>query len=367
MGEATRYWLEQHRLRRERTEQPLTPREQEIFDSMAAVSITRHESIHTAATYGMAVVHFFQWLKLDPTHWPLTSEEKVARYLSVIAPHCAAKTQNMRLCAIVRYYRDVLKKPLGTLPDWTYAKVARRLPECLSPDEMHRMLSQIDGTPGLMARLTYASGMRLMETTALRIKDVDLGQRLVTVRGGKGNKDRRLPLADALVAPLSQHIDRVRTLWECDAARRAPPVMLPDGLERKYPRAGAEWGWFWVFPGRDLSRDPASGIIRRHHVHRNCLGKVVVRAARRAGIAKRVTVHTLRHSFATHQIMRGVHIAKLKDLMGHNSIETTEIYLHCLPNETTAAGSPLDELLGGQVVPFTRPPLRPAPLAAASA
>lgn len=352
MSEATRYWLEQHRLRRETKEKPFTPREQEIFDSMAAVSITRHESVHTAATYGSAVVDYFRWLQGGSIARDALSEDKVSRYLSHIAPHCAAKTQNMKLCAIVRYYRAVLKRPLGELPSWTYAKVARRLPVCLTPDEMRRMLGLMSGTPALMARLTYGAGLRLMETTALRIQDIDLAQQLVTVRAGKGNKDRTVPLAQSLVAPLGEHIQRVRSLWEADAARGTPPVMLPDGLERKYPNGGRQWNWFWVFPGRDLSRDPASGIVRRHHVHRNCLGKVVATAARKAAIAKRVTVHALRHSFATHQLMRGVNIKQLQELMGHNSIETTQIYLHCLPNEINRAGSPLDDLGGSPVVDF---------------
>lgn len=352
MSEATKYWLEQHRIRRGGEEEKFTAREQEIFDAMAAVSITRHESIHTAATYGQAVVDFFRWLKADRARWQLSSEDKVSGYLSHIAPHCAAKTQNMKLCALKRYYEQVLRKPFGKLPPWTYAKVARRLPECLSPDEMRRMLSVIDGTPGLMARLTYGAGLRLMETTALRTKDIDLAQRIITVRAGKGNKDRRVPLADSLVAPLAAHLQRVRGLWEGDASRGTPPVMLPDGLERKYPNGGRDWAWFWVFPGRDLSRDPGTGIIRRHHVHRNCLGKIVATAARRAGISKRVTVHTLRHSFATHQLLRGVNIRQLQELLGHNSIETTQIYLHCLPAEINRAGSPLDDLVGPAVVDY---------------
>lgn len=355
MGEATNYWLEQHRIRRERTEKPLTPREQDIFDSMAAVSITRHESVHTAATYGHAVVDYFRWLQIGVVARDASSEDKVSSYLSHIAPHCAAKTQNQKLCAIVRYYREVLRRPLGELPSWTYAKVSRRLPECLSREEMGRMLGVIDGTPGLMARLTYGAGLRLMETTALRIQDVDLAQCLITVRAGNGNKDRTVPLAQSLVAPLGHHIERVRALWEGDAKRGTPPVMLPDGLERKYPNAGRQWNWFWMFPGRDLSRDPATGIIRRHHAHRNCLGKVIATAARRAAISKRVTVHTLRHSFATHQLQRGVNIRQLQEMMGHNSIETTQIYLHCLPAEINQAGSPLDDLAGPVVVPFAAP------------
>jgi integron integrase len=363
-GEASRYWLEKHRLRRERKEDFYTPREQEIFEAMAAISITKHESIHTAATYGSAVVNFFRWIKAHPETWPLPSEEKVTRYLSAIAPDCAAKTQKQKLCAILRHYRDVLRKPLGELPKWVYAKIPRRLPVCLTQDEMRRMLDLMTGTPALMARVTYGAGMRLMETTALRIKDVDLAQQMITIRAGKGNKDRQVPLARSLVAPLGEHIQRVRSLWEADALHGTPPVMLPDGLEKKYPNAGRDWAWFWVFPGKNLSRDPSSGVIRRHHVHENCLGKVVGTASRRAAIPKRVTVHTLRHSFATHQLMRGVNIRQLQELLGHNSIETTQIYLHCLPAEVNRAGSPLDDLMSPVVINYPRALADPRQLSA---
>lgn len=340
-----------------------TAKEQAVFDSFVAVIRARHESRHTAAVYGSSVVAFYRWLQARPEMAAQSSEDKVAAYLSHIAPHCAAKTQNQKLCAIVRYYRDVLRRPLGELPAWTYAKVPRRLPTCLNHDEIRRFLALVDGTVGLMCRLTYGAGLRLMEITSLRVQDVDLAQQLVTIRGGKGDKDRTVPLPVSLVGPIGEHLQRVRALWEADAARGTPPVYLPNGLERKYPNAGKDWRWFWVFPGRDLSRDPETGIARRHHATRNCMQKAVTRAARLAAIAKRVCVHTLRHTFATHQLQRGVNIRQLAALMGHNSIETTQIYLHCLPAEINRAGSPLDDMAGPVVVAFATahpPPARAA-------
>lgn len=327
-----------------------SPRERTIYDGMVAVVIAKHESRRTAATYGNILVEFFRWIKTHSGVWEKSREERVSAYLSNIAPHCAAKTQNQKLCAIVRYFREVERKPLGDLPEWCYAKVPRRLPTWLTHDEINRLLPLISGTAGLMCRLTYGAGLRLMEITRLRVQDLDMAQRLVFVRAGKGNKDRIVPLPVSLIEPLRSHLVKAHALWMSDMARGAPAVYLPDGLERKYPNAGKEWRWYWVFPGRDFSRDPATGIIRRHHISRNAMQKAISLATHRAAITKRVGVHTLRHSFATHHLLRGTNIKQLQGLLGHNSLETTQVYLHCLPNEINRAGSPLDDLPGANVI-----------------
>jgi integron integrase len=324
----------------------LRGKELEIMQAMQAAVRVRHESWRTGDSYGWAVVHYYRWLKGHPEKAGLASEEKVSQYLSAVASTISAKTQTARLCAIKRYYEQVLKQPLGELPKWVYAKRPQRLPEWLNRGEVRRLLDLMQGTPALMASLTYGAGLRLMEITRLRIKDVDLEEGMVFVRAGKGKKDRLVPLPESLKAVLGAHIQRVRSLWEADRARGAEPVMLPDTLVKKYPRAGTEWSWFWVFPGKGESRDPESGVVRRHHVTRNCLQKAVKRAARQAAIPKRVSVHTLRHSFATHHLMRGTHIRQLQELLGHASLETTQVYLHCLPSEVKGAGSPLDDLQG---------------------
>lgn len=191
-----------------------------------------------------------------------------------------------------------------------------------------------------------------MEVVRLRVKDVDLERGLVTIRGAKGDKDRTLPLPASLIPELGNHIQRVRALWEGDQARGLPPVMLPGTLANKYPNAGREWPWFWVFPGRNLSTDPRSRIVRRHHCHADGLSKALKAAVLRAGISKRVTMHVLRHSYATHQLERGVPLHRLRDLLGHNDISTTEIYLHVLPKDLQASGSPLDDFAGCSVIPF---------------
>lgn len=322
----------------------LTGKEAEIMAAMQAAVRLRHESWRTGDAYGWAVIYYYRWLRQNPALAAETSEQKVTKYLSHRAPKIAAKTQTVILCAIKRYYEQVLAKPLGELPPWVYAKRPQRLPEWLNHSETRRLLPLVTGTPGLMARLTYGAGLRLMEITRLRVQDIDLEQRIVHVRGGKGQKDRNVPLPQTLIEPLAAHIQRVRSLWEADQKRGTNPVQLPDTLVGKYPNAGREWSWFWIFPGQNISRDPESGIMRRHHVTRNCLQKAVQRAARLAAIPKRVTVHTLRHSFATHHLMRGTNIRQLQELLGHSSIETTQIYLHCLPTEINRAGSPLDDI-----------------------
>lgn len=338
--------------RPQNTENRYTPAEQAVFDQMCAAVRLRHESWKTGLAYGAAVVRYRRFLQARPDLREATSEAKLQAYLTDLAPHVAAKTQNQHLCAIKRYYEQVLQKPLGDLGPWAFAKVPKRAPIWLNQTETRRLLGVLPGTWQLMGRLCYGSGLRLMELMRLRQQHIDLEKRTVTIIGGKGDKDRVVPLAASLLPDLAGHIQRVRDLWEGDRARGLPPVHLPDGLERKYPRAGAEWPWFWLFPGRNLSRDPVSGIVRRHHVQENGFQKAIKAAATKAGIAKRVKVHTLRHSFATHFLEAGGSVHVLQQLLGHAHLETTSIYLHCLPSLVAGARSPLDALGFGQVVPF---------------
>jgi integron integrase len=282
-----------------------------------------------------------------------TREERVRAWLEDMAPHVAAQTQKKALHA-VRFMYECIDRPLGQLGSWSYAKIPRRLPVWLTVKETQRVLALTTGTHALMLRLVYGCGLRLMECVRLRVQHIDLDRRVVTIMMGKGDKDRSVALPESLVAPLGQHIQRVQALWEGDRAQGQPPVALPGTLVSKYPNAGAEWPWFWLFPGRNLSTDPRSKIVRRHHAHEDGLSKHLKAAVRRAGISKRVTMHVLRHSYATHQLERGVPLHKLRDALGHNDISTTEIYLHVLPKEITSIGSPLDDL-PGQVTAFPIP------------
>lgn len=329
----------------------------ELLQRVRTVCRTRHLSLHTERAYTAQIARFAEFCAARPAL--VSPEDRVRAWLEDMAPHVAAKTQAQALNAVVFLYRDILEKPLGQLGAWSRAKIPRRLPVWLSVAEVTRVLALTEGTRSLMLRLTYGCGLRLMEIVRLRVKDIDLERGVVTIRGAKGDKDRTLPLPVSLVPELGAHLQRVRALWEGDTARGLPPVALPGTLERKYPRAGAEWPWFWVFPGSHLSRDPRSGIVRRHHIHEDGLSAHLKAAVTRAGIAKRVTMHVLRHSYATHQLERGVPLHRLKDLLGHNDISTTEIYLHVLPRELTASGSPLDDAPGlgvARVLPFPPAP-----------
>jgi integron integrase len=321
----------------------------EIEERIRCVCRTKHWSYKTEIAYLAQVRRFLRFVASQ--HRGGTSEEKVRAYLEHLAPRVAAKTQAQALNAIVFFYREIAERPLGDLGNWSRAKIPRRLPVWLTVAEVQRVLALTTGTHELMLRLTYGCGLRLMEGVRLRVQHVDLERGALRIVGAKGNKDRMVPLPRSLVAPLGEHLQRVRALWEGDAARGLPPVELPGTLAQKFPNGGREWPWFWVFPGKSLSTDPRSGIVRRHHAHEDGLSKVLRAAVRRAGISKRVTMHVLRHSYATHQLERGVPLHKLRDLMGHNDVATTEIYLHVLPREVLDAGSPLDDLQG-VVVPF---------------
>ncbi len=269
-------------------------------------------------------------------------EERVRMFLEMLAPNCAAATQNQALNAVVFFYRDCLRRPLGEIGKWARAKRPAKLPTWLSHEEMTSVLQAMSGVPRLMASLAYGTGLRLAELLALRIKDLDLDGHLVTVRGGKGDKDRVSCLPHSLDISFRYHLRMVRALYDRDREAGANPIYLPDGLERKYPNAGREWPWFWVFPALNESTDPASGVVRRHHRHEDTLGKALKSAARKIGLSKRISAHTLRHSFATNLLSNGASITQVQELLGHSSIGTTQVYLHCIPQFAASITSPLD-------------------------
>lgn len=325
---------------------------EEMLEQVRVTCRMRRLSRHTENTYAGWIARFARHLKTCPH---LSREERVRSYLEKLAPRCAASTQNQALNAIVFLYRDVMREPLGDLGRWARAKRPARLPSWLSPDEMRRLLEAMPPGPRLMAQVAYGSGLRLAELLALRVKDVDMDACLITVRGGKGDKDRVTCLPRSLVFVLRAHLERIRVLYDCDRAAGASPVYLPDALERKMPNAGREWPWFWLFPGGNESTDPRTSIVRRHHVHEDTLGKALKTARRRIGLTKRVTAHTLRHSFATNLLANGASITQVQELLGHNSVETTQVYLHCIPQFAATITSPLDELPQfANVVPFER-------------
>lgn len=313
----------------------------ETITAVRTVCRMRRLSRHTESGYLGWILRYRDHLRAHPNE---QREAAVRSFLEALAPRSSASTQNQALNAIVFLYRDVLQQPLQGLGKWARAQRPKRLPTWLSAQQMQRLLAAMPAhsTPRLMAELAYGSGLRLAELLALRIKDIDLDSHLITVRGGKGDKDRITCLPRAITFRLRTHLDHVHALWQRDRARQAAPIQIPHGLDRKYPRAGTEWPWYWVWPAPSESTDPATGIIRRHHLHETTLGKALRTAARKAGLNQRITAHTLRHSFATALLSNGASITQVQELLGHSSVETTQVYLHCIPQFAASIVSPLD-------------------------
>jgi len=275
---------------------------------------------------------------------------EVEQFLSDLAVknRASASTQKQALNALVFLFQEALHIDLGDLSGFKRAEPSRRVPVVLTRDECRRLFDQLEGTARLMAQLAYGAGLRISELVRLRVQDLDLERRTVLVRAGKGNKDRPAPLPAMLQQPLGAQLDRLRQLHEQDRAADVPGVWLPEGLDRKFRGAaresavGKDWVWQWLFPSRELSADPQSGVRRRHHVLDATFQKAVKAAGEAAKIDKRVTPHVLRHSFATHLLEAGTDIRTVQDLLGHESVETTQIYTHVMQKPGLGVRSPLD-------------------------
>jgi len=269
---------------------------------------------------------------------------EVTAFLSHLAKDrdVAASTQNQALNALVFLYGVVLRQPLGDLGDWARVQRPTRLPAVLAKDEVARVMAAVVPEYQLAVRLMYGSGLRLLDMARLRVKDLSLERRQILVRDGKGKKDRVTMVPETLLAGLGDQLARARLVYEMDRRAGAPGVWLPEALARKYPQGPLEWAWFWVFPARSLSRDPENGALRRHHLLEDNVQRAVKLAARRACPEKRVTSHTLRHSFATHLLEAGYDIRTVQELLGHESVETTQIYTHVMQKPGIGVRSPLD-------------------------
>jgi integron integrase len=254
----------------------------------------------------------------------------------------SASSQRQALNALVFLFREVFGRKLGDFSDYRRAKVRPHLPVWLTRGEVERLFGCLEDPWRLMAQTMYGGGLRLMELLRLRVKDVDLEQEIVTIRGGKGDRDRFAPLAHCLVEPLRTHLAMIRSVYEADRASGLEGVWLPDGLDRKYPKAGKEWPWFWIWPDRQPSRDPRGGVIRRYHISDRTFQVAIKTAARAADLGKRVTPHVLRHTFATHCLEKGYDIRTVQELLGHRNVETTQIYTHVLNRPGVGVRSPLD-------------------------
>jgi len=269
--------------------------------------------------------------------------KEIEEYLTYLAvdKRVAPATQGQALNSILYLYKHILKRDVGAIQALR-PRGSKHLPTVLTPEEASKILTLLDGQTQLMAKLLYGSGLRVSEVLRLRVKDVEFGQSQILVRDSKGNKDRVTMLPQSLQEPLKEHISKMKILYEADQKNNVNGVELPYALEKKYPNAGKEWAWQWVFPSGNLSKDPRTGIIRRHHRYGSSLRKRIKAAAKKAGVQKPVTPHIFRHSFATHLLENNYDIRTVQELLGHKSVKTTMIYTHVLNKGPAAVLNPLD-------------------------
>jgi integron integrase len=317
-----------------------------LLDRVRTTMRTRHMSSRTEEAY---VFWIRRYIVFHGRRHPATlGAEEVTRFLSNLAEtrRVSASTQNQALSALLFLYRHVLGVDLPWLEGLVHAKRPAHVPVVLSREEVAAVLSRLSGAGWLMIVLLYGAGLRLLECLQLRVKDVDFARGEVVVRRGKGGRDRRTVLPAAVRRPLAAHLQQVRGQHETDLARGAGWVELPHALDRKYPNAGKEWGWQWVFPATRTYRHPETGQCRRHHFHESALQRVVRAAVIRAGIAKPAGCHTFRHSFATHLLESGYDIRTVQELLGHRDVRTTMVYTHVLNRGGLGVVSPVDAVIG---------------------
>jgi len=314
----------------------------QLIDDVRGKLRLKHYSLRTEQAYVGWIRRFI--LANAKRHPRELGGLEVERFLSDLANvgRVAAGTQNQALSALLFLYRDVLDLELPWMEGIVRARRPRKLPLVLSRDEVQRLLATMDGQTWLIASVLYGTGMRLMECLRLRVKDVDFARNEIVVRDGKGGKDRHTVLPRSLVEPLQREIERSRVLHAADLAVGCGAVWLPHALARKYRNAAREFGWQYVFPARRRSKDPRDGSIRRQHVDDQVLARALKIARERAGIAKPLSAHTLRHTFATHLIEIGYDIRTVQELLGHSDVATTQIYTHVLNRGAGGVLSPLD-------------------------
>jgi integron integrase len=313
-----------------------------LIDQARAVARMRHLSLRTEDAYVAWIRRFILFHR--NRHPSEMGEEEIRQFISHLAVdrRISASTQTVALSALLFLYRDVLKKELPYVSNIERAQRHKKLPVVFTRDEVRRVLVALTGTQSLIARILYGSGLRLMECLRLRIKDLDFTYGQITIRDGKGEKDRVTMLPDSLREPLERHLNKVKLLLDEDLEAGYGEVHLPYALARKYPQAAKEWGWQYVFPAGSRSIDPRSGKERRHHVSENAVQVAVKRAVSSAGVVKRGSCHTFRHSFATHLLEDGYDIRTVQELLGHKDVRTTMIYTHVLNRGGKGVRSPLD-------------------------
>jgi integron integrase len=309
-----------------------------------------HYSLNTEKVYLYWVRYFIRWHGHggQMKHPRTMGAPEIEAFLTMLATErkVSTSTHNQALSALLFLYREVLNMDLPWMDGINRPTAKRRIPSVLTKDEVAGLLAQMEGVTALLARLLYGTGMRLMEGIRLRVKDVDFDRHVIIVREAKGGKDRVVMLPRSLVPAMRMHLLAARAVWEADRQAQRGGVETPHALEQKYPKVGQTWGWFWMFPSPTFSIDPRSGVERRHHLFEERLQRALKKAVALAGICKPVSVHTLRHSFATHLLQAGYDIRTVQELLGHSDVSTTMIYTHVLKVAAGGTASPLDTLVG---------------------
>jgi integron integrase len=315
-----------------------------LLDQVRGAIRARHYSRRTEEAY----VHWIRRFILfhGKRHPREMGQPQVTAFVTRLAvvDSVAASTQTQALSALLFLYRFVLHQEIGSIDGVPRARASTHVPVVLSAPDVRRVLEVLDGSPRLVASLLYGAGLRLQESLELRVKDIDFDRREITVRRGKGGKDRRVMLPEVVREPLARHLGEVKRLHEKDLASGCGRVVLPEALARKFPSAPTEWRWQFVFPAARICRDPQYGPPSRFHLHESVVQRAVTVAAREAGVTARVTCHTFRHSFATHLLESGSDIRTVQELLGHADVSTTMIYTHVLNRGGLGVRSPIDRL-----------------------
>ena len=323
-----------------------TQKERKLMDEVRDVMRLHHYSIHTERTYCDWIKRYVLFHKMKSREDLTDGEHKIELFLTDLAvnKNVSPATQNQALNALVFLYKKVLKDPLEKQINSIRASRKLNVPVVMTREETAKVISLIEGTPQLAVKLIYGSGLRISEAIRLRVQDIDQKMKTITVRSGKGNKDRVTTFPASVLPFLQNHLTKVKALHENDLSKGYGEVYLPNALSRKYRNAATEWGWQYVFPASTLSTDPRSGIVRRHHIDPSVINKAIKSAVRKARLNKRISAHTFRHSFATHLLQKGTDIRTIQALLGHNDVSTTMIYTHVLQQGGQGVISPLDDL-----------------------
>jgi len=316
----------------------------EVEQAVIKTMRLKHMSLRTEDSYLSWINRFRSFTK--GKECKKLTESDLKSYLSYLAveKHISAATQRLAFNALLFLYRHVLIVEINGLGTVVPSKIPRKLPVVLTKEEVTTIFSHMQGTLRLMVTIIYGGGLRLQECLSLRVKDIDFSRGCLTIRAGKGEKDRETILPEKICEEMKRHLEQVRLIYQDDRKKRIAGVVVPGALSQKYPAAGTEWSWFWVFPSSNLSIDPIDHTVRRHHIFPTTIQKAFHDAVQRSGIVKRASIHTLRHSFATHLVEKGYDIRTVQELLGHSDVSTTMIYTHVATKNKLGVTSPVDTM-----------------------